>query len=90
MNAEEERRGCRTVIYPMDDGDGDDTTTQQHPTTCVADQKTFDFHAVYGPNSTQQQVYADAVGDAGRQVLDEGYNTTILAYGMTGSGKVRC
>jgi chromosomal replication initiation ATPase DnaA len=41
---------------------------------------------VYGPESTQEFVYANTARSAVGQVL-EGYNATIFAYGQTGTGK---
>ena len=46
----------------------------------------WDFDAVFGAGSEQQQVY-DEVGAPILEAVMEGYNGTILAYGQTGSGK---
>ena len=45
----------------------------------------MDFDRVYGPDSTQEQVFADTK-DTIMSCID-GYNVCILAYGQTGSGK---
>ncbi|XP_050238761.1 kinesin-like protein KIN-14O isoform X2 [Mercurialis annua] len=45
----------------------------------------FRFNTVYGPNSTQAEVFSDTQPLI-RSVLD-GYNVCIFAYGQTGSGK---
>lgn len=48
--------------------------------------KTFTFDTVFGPESTQLDVY----NLAARPIIDnvlEGYNGTIFAYGQTGTGK---
>ena len=45
----------------------------------------FNYDAVYGPESTQSDVY-----EGTKHIVDavrEGYNGTIVAYGQTGSGK---
>jgi kinesin family protein 3/17 len=46
----------------------------------------FTFDHVYGPNSTQSEVYVQTAKPAVLSSL-EGYNATILAYGQTGTGK---
>jgi len=45
----------------------------------------FEFDAAFGPDSTQEQVFAECK-DLVQSVLD-GYNVTIFAYGQTGAGK---
>ncbi|XP_045790421.1 kinesin-like protein KIN-14P isoform X4 [Trifolium pratense] len=47
--------------------------------------KTFKFNKIFGPASTQAEVYDDIQAFI-RSVLD-GYNVCIFAYGQTGSGK---
>ena len=47
--------------------------------------KHFTFDAVYGPKSTQQEIYEQAAKPIGEGVL-EGFNGTIFAYGQTGTG----
>ncbi|XP_039683053.1 kinesin-like protein KIN-14P [Medicago truncatula] len=47
--------------------------------------KTFKFNKIFGPSSTQVEVYNDIQAFI-RSVLD-GYNVCIFAYGQTGSGK---
>ncbi|XP_065864226.1 kinesin-like protein KIN-14P [Euphorbia lathyris] len=48
-------------------------------------QRLFRFNKLYGPNSTQGEVFSDTQPLI-RCVLD-GYNVCIFAYGQTGSGK---
>lgn len=50
-------------------------------------QRDFVFDAVFGPNSSQKEIYEKSVGDAVGENIFQGYNTTILAYGQSGSGK---
>ncbi|CAG9460372.1 unnamed protein product [Pedinophyceae sp. YPF-701] len=47
--------------------------------------KAFAFDQVFGPESTQEGVYAE-IAPLVRSVMD-GYNVCIFAYGQTGSGK---
>ena len=46
----------------------------------------FKFDYVYGPDATQAFVYENTAKPAILSSL-EGYNTTLLAYGQTGTGK---
>lgn len=47
----------------------------------------FYFDSVFGPSTTQKQVYDQTAGDMIRNNLFKGFNVTVLAYGQTGSGK---
>eukprot|EP00434_Breviolum_minutum_P015148 symbB.v1.2.013360.t1/scaffold942.1/size149982/11 len=49
------------------------------------DTRRFDFDAVFGGDSPQEEVFGDCE-DLVRSVVD-GYNVTIFAYGQTGAGK---
>lgn len=46
----------------------------------------YNFDRVWGPLSNNQQIYADSI-EAEIEGALEGYNTSILLYGVTGSGK---
>ncbi len=48
---------------------------------------TFRFHAVLGPDARQRAVYEGAGVRACVDGVMDGFNATVLAYGMTGSGK---
>lgn len=48
--------------------------------------KSFTFDSVYGPDSTQRQVYDETAFPLVESVI-QGYNGTIFAYGQTGCGK---
>ena len=50
-------------------------------------QNSFSFDRVYGPESTQVEVFQDSAYPLIGDVLS-GYNATIFAYGQTGTGKV--
>lgn len=47
---------------------------------------TFNMDMVYGPATTQEQIFDEVARKTVLEVL-RGYNGTILAYGQTGSGK---
>jgi len=47
--------------------------------------KTYEFDCVFGPDSTQESVFADTMPLIDSVV--DGYNVCIFAYGQTGSGK---
>lgn len=48
--------------------------------------KSFNFDRVFGPKSSQSEVYKTVVGPLIDQVM-QGYNCTVFAYGQTGTGK---
>ena len=49
-------------------------------------EKQFTYDEVYGPESTQRQVYDETAFPLVESVI-QGYNGTIFAYGQTGCGK---
>jgi len=57
-------------------------TNPEHPDK----PSTFYFDTIYGPSSTQEDVYAHS-GKPLVEAMKQGYNSTIFAYGQTGSGK---
>ena len=50
--------------------------------------KLFEYDGAFGPNTTQQELYEQTVGDMVRTNIYQGFNVTVMAYGQTGSGKV--
>eukprot|EP00798_Chlamydomonas_sp_ICE-L_P027766 gene27766-7406_t len=48
--------------------------------------KVFRFDKVFGPDSTQERLYKQAIIPIVNEVMD-GFNCTIFAYGQTGTGK---
>ena len=48
--------------------------------------KKFSFDHVFGPTSSQADVYKVTVSPIVKEVL-QGYNCTVFAYGQTGTGK---
>jgi len=58
---------------------------ERRPASKRSEEKRVGFDAVFGPSSTQADVYEE-LSPLVRGVL-EGYNCTIFAYGQTGSGK---
>lgn len=55
---------------------------------CDGNQNSFSFDRVYGPDSSQMEVFQDTAFPLIGDVLS-GYNATVFAYGQTGTGKVR-
>ncbi|KAL3316234.1 Kinesin-like protein kif3b [Cichlidogyrus casuarinus] len=51
-----------------------------------AETRTFTFDAVYGENSKQTELYEESFSALVQSAL-EGFNSTIFAYGQTGTGK---
>ena len=47
---------------------------------------TYCFDAVFGPDSTQEDVYNETTADTVETVFN-GYNCSVFAYGATGAGK---
>lgn len=47
----------------------------------------FEFDSVFGPQASQEEVYAGTAGNLIRDSIYKGFNGTILAYGQTGSGE---
>lgn len=48
--------------------------------------RSYTYDSVFGPESTNVEVYSDVVSPCVEEVL-EGYNCTVFAYGQTGTGK---
>lgn len=46
----------------------------------------FQFDKVYGPDATNKQIFTEMLQDLTDHLID-GYNSTVFAYGVTGSGK---
>lgn len=64
------------------DGNGQSITLRTVGDTQFA----FTFDRVFGPEASQQEVYAAAAAPLLADVL-QGYNGCLLAYGQTGAGK---
>lgn len=63
------------------------TVTKPHSSAMTNEPpKTYYFDNVFGPESSQMELYVDTVRPIVEKVL-EGYNGTVLAYGQTGTGK---
>jgi hypothetical protein len=77
------RRGGQilTVSVPSK---GIDRTGKPRP----PDLKTFTFDAVFGPSSSQQDVYDEVRGFVNSAF--DGYHCTVIAYGQTGAGECAC
>ncbi|CAG8557056.1 19788_t:CDS:2 [Cetraspora pellucida] len=65
------------------------TTNSATPNSIIVQgekKQIFSYDYVFGPESTQEEVYTNAIVKLVENFLD-GYNVTILAYGQTSSGK---
>lgn len=51
----------------------------------VEGQRNFEYDAVFGPQTTQEEVYKATAGDTVEKNIFRGFNVTILAYGQTGT-----
>ncbi|CAG8542233.1 10754_t:CDS:2 [Paraglomus occultum] len=60
--------------------------TQNQVVVQAEKKPTFSYDHVFGPDTTQKEVYEAAVLNLVDKFM-EGYNVTILAYGQTSSGK---
>ena len=50
----------------------------------VEGQRNFEYDAVFGPQTTQEEVYKATAGNTVERNIFRGFNVTILAYGQTG------
>ncbi|KAI6645723.1 KIF5C protein [Oopsacas minuta] len=66
--------------------DGNPNTLVQTPDSNTTKEHTFSFDRVYGPATTQLDLYSTAVRPVVLNIL-EGYNGSIIAYGQTSAGK---
>ncbi|XP_049819239.1 chromosome-associated kinesin KIF4-like isoform X2 [Aethina tumida] len=69
------QKGCKEIIDIIPEND-----------QILIHEKTFTFNYVFGPESSQDEVYHRSVSGMITNLF-KGYNVTILAYGQTGSGK---
>lgn len=60
-----------------------DTLTRMDCLRCTCAMQAFEFDRVFGPESTQEQIFTD-VAQLVTSALD-GYNVCIFAYGQTGA-----
>lgn len=89
-SSDEEEGTTITAAETNSDDDSSSFAKKTIPKSCFVSsiQRSFQFDAVYGPEVTQEEFFDDSVGSSITQnVLEEGFNTTIMAYGVTGSGK---
>ena len=53
---------------------------------CGKEEKLFNFDGIFPEESTNESIYNEIMPNCINNLLS-GYNTTLLAYGMTGAGK---
>lgn len=84
LNSKEEADGRNIVTTAhMDRG----AIEIRNPTSSSSDPpKVFTFDSVFGPSSSQRQIYDICASPIVQSVL-EGYNGSIFAYGQTSAGK---
>eukprot|EP00899_Mesostigma_viride_P014526 jgi/Mesvir1/23074/Mv10000-RA.2 len=79
LSATETANGQKDVIiFP-------DEYTLEHPWKDEKKNKEYQFDTVFGPGTTQEEVFSDTKYLV--QSAVDGYNVCIFAYGQTGSGK---
>lgn len=79
----EEKDACKNIV--VDPNDKTKITVSQPGRTGVPP-KTFNFHQVFPPESSQLEVYERFAKKAVTSALD-GYHGVLFVYGQTGSGK---
>jgi len=84
ISASDPRRMTTVKKKKLFDAKGPDTVLYKPPDRTRITSATFD--AVFNEESKQEEVYAH-IGKAALKRALEGYMSTILAYGVTGSGK---
>ena len=83
LNSKEEADG-RTIVTTAHYDRG--AIEIRNPASSSDPPKVFTFDSVFGPSSSQRQLYDDCASPIVQSVL-EGYNGSIFAYGQTGAGK---
>lgn len=82
--SEQERAQNEHSCITVDSDSG--TVRLQHANNAFKDSKEFHFEHVYGTEASQQSIFDD-LGMPLVEAAIQGFNTCMLAYGMTGSGK---
>lgn len=85
MTPKEIENDCKTIVN-VNQTRGDIIVNIPNPKATREPTRTFTFDLVFGPESTQAEIY----NETARPIVDavlEGYNGTIFAYGQTGTGK---
>jgi len=67
------------------DENGAEATKASGRQIIVEGQRNFEYDAVFGPQTTQEEVYKATAGDTVEKNVFRGFNVTILAYGQTGT-----
>ena len=73
-------------VRPMQSTEQENIVDIDGSQVIVAAEKVFNFDEMFGPNVSQEELYERSVYSSVEKVL-EGFNSTILAYGQTGTGK---
>lgn len=77
--------------HTIDVNQGSQWYVDEHTNTIInnLDGSEFTFDNVFRPDASlsNRQIYDVSCAELVQKFLDEGYNSTVFAYGMTGSGK---
>ena len=88
LSKKERARGCKESITEMNQDYGVDTEGPQVLQVAGHDKRWFEYDAVLGNKSTQEEAYLSSGAQlAVTEDIFKGYNVTLLAYGQTGAGK---
>ena len=72
LSSKEQKENSRAIVTSRDEDNKGYIAVEDH-------RKPFEYDAVFGPSSTQSNVYEKTAGDLIRNNLFKGFNVTVLA-----------